>query len=261
MFGLAGDAKNFVFSKGSYLGRTLVVFFPMVVAVAALAATAKNLGWPYAAYIPMLPYLLVYGCYVLSWHRTSLISDGEPHIVTPFRLAKSDLVFLGFFITMCLLLTTSIFLIDLAATYAAQELKITMDDPRRHWVALSTFAACLLPLYLFVRASFVLPAQSVGHTLKFREVMTASRGMVWRLIGAIFTFMILLALIMMIYSSVALEIVGVAVSESRGLSMVQEIVISLMISAPIQILILVTMALMTTALSKAYRWGIENNPL
>lgn len=260
MFGLAGDSKNFVFSNGDYLKKTLLVFFPLVFAIAVLGAVGKEMKWSWIEPALMLPYFIVYGCYALSWHRTCLIADGEPHIVTPFRFGKGDSIFLGFFIGMCLALAGSMVGIEWLAVLFAKHQGIKADDPQARWLDLSIVLLDLIPVYLFARFSFILPAQSVGHTLKIREVLAASRGLVWRLIGADFIFIILLGLIMTVYSAVALEVVRVAIADAENMSMTQAISIGLLVTVPIQIMILVTMALMTTALSKAYRWGVENNP-
>lgn len=256
VFDLSGDATHFVFGNWPLLKQSLKITFPLLLGLQIINQAGVGAGFAWMQFVTLLPMLFVYACYALTWHRNCLVAVDPSHVVNPFHMTKADYKFTGFFIALTGGLT--LFLVGIGFTL--QNVLPQFSQTAVLAGNIACLIGILLAMYVMLRLSFILPAQSVGVTLSLKEIIAASRGMTWPLIGANFIYAILFITGISVYS----VIIGMLVSISAGdqdLKGLQFGFIALVSLIPVMLATLVLVALYTTALSKAYRWGMENNPV
>lgn len=257
VFSLSGDAKDFVFGNGPLIKQSLKITLPLVLLIGVLNQVAKMHGQIWAIYALQVPLLYLFACYALTWHRNALVAVDETNVVNPFKTGVKEWKFVGLFVA----LTGGLSLYMSGIMYVTQ---IVLPPYGDHVALAGNIAALFLifgGMYGMMRLSFLLPAQSVGVTLKFKEIIAASRGVVWPVIGTVFIYALLFLISMSAYLAILRVVIGIVGSGEVVGGEITAIIMALIASLPIQSAVLVLVALYTTALSKAYRWGMENNSL
>ena len=250
---LSGEAKNFVFSNFGVLKHHLKIVFPMILLVEILNQVGYIADIKFMPLVTLFPALVLYACFALSWHRSSLRGADDAHMVNPLRLDREDFKFINIFLALAIVPTLVIFLIGFLYGLSA--------GVGGRAVAYAGILFVLIAGFFLVRAmlqfSFKLPARSVGVALTFRQARQVSKDMLWPLIGAGMIFGLLFLIVLVAYSGVIGAIVyfvsGDVEPEGMKLGFVQFV-----LSVPVYMAAFVLMALNITALSRAYQWGMQN---
>lgn len=256
VFKLSGEAKDFVFGNWPLLKDSLKIVFPLVLLINGLNLVGLETAHGWISYILILPSLYVYACYALTWHRNCLVGIDKANVVNPLYVHKSDWKFIGVFTLVTGLFSIYIFGVTYGLEFFVN--KYGMDSYK--YFGVGAIAAILIGMYTMIRISFLLPAQSVSVTLGFADIVRASRGMVWSIIGTIFIYVLLLFICAQIYTGILRIFVEVAAHGSE-MSDIQGMIASFAGMIPIQLGVMLLVALYTVAISRAYKWGMENNSL
>lgn len=251
---LAKQSGSFVFENMDVLFRHLRYIFPLLAVLGFIESLAVEQEMKWVPVALVVPNFIFLSLFVLSWHRASLRGTGEDHSINPFNASQYDLKFIGIMLLLGLIPVAAGFFSGLAVGFLTKIIGIS------HETGIFLFLLLGIPLILFllitlVRMYFVLPARSVGVKIGFGEARKISKGAVWPVIGANIVFSL--------GTAVAVLLCGVVFGVAIGLLTGQgpeNWVAKYVVSLPGIFLGLVYIALNVTALSRAYRWGAENNP-
>lgn len=257
-FALSKYATLFVFSNKALLAHHMRIILPLALLcdlagrfLLSEGSLDKNeaLG---ATMLLSAVTLFLYACFVLGWHRASLQGPDPAHERNPFNLDRADWGFVGLFMGVTLSLGLVMNFLNAALEHALE----TTGVPVQIAASVGALIGMAAILYLFLRASFLFPARSVGVRLAWSDTKKAARGLYWPLIGANIIF----ALIFSVAFAVYLFVVGfIASVATEGIEGSANILMQFALSIPITIAGLVVLALCVSALSHAYQWGIQNN--
>lgn len=251
---LVGDSKNFVFSNLHILKDHAKIIFPMVLLLqlANNIAQATELKW--VPLLTIIPILFLYGCFALSWHRTSLMGASSSHAINPLEWNKKDngfmLLFFGLALVpmLCGVVIGAVF----GGAYASGNTIV---------IGLAVIAVIAASIYAFlqiIRFSFKLPAKSVDVTLSMDDAKRASKGQIGKMIGAGVIIGLVYGATILLYGLVVALTVGMVVSGEEPTPMMTGIM-TFLFGVPVTAAGFVLVALNVTVLSKAYQWGIQNN--
>jgi hypothetical protein len=193
-------AYRSVFGRFGHLMRAALVPFLLSVVILALSRAAGEsfLLNQVLGLLTLAPYTI----FAVAWHRAVLL-DAPPPLIPVWE--KRHWRFLGYL------------LIITAASYAAQYvyepvLTSVLSTPEAAGTApldtptaLMVIVSLLLVMYLFLRISFVFPAVAVDEHYGLSLAWRHSKGQGLRLLGAMFTTMILAYLGMMIFLQILLR--------------------------------------------------------
>lgn len=254
-FALSKEATHFVFSNVPLFFHHIKVLAPLMVLSGVIKQAGRIAHAEWVAYVMAVVTLVLYACFALAWHRSSLQEPDKAHERNPANLRAGDWGFVAIFVTV-----TGLFGIGMQGL---NHLAYKMDG-YEDAIALTGLLAILLVMgifiYVFIRASFLFPARSVGVRLGLADVRRASKGMAWPVLGANIIFTLLFLVAFSVYSFVA-GFIGTVAAGNAKLEQTQAITISTILSVPIIIAVFFFVALCVSALSKAYQWGIQNNDI
>ncbi len=256
VFTLSGEAKNFVFSNIPLFFNHIKIIFPLLLVVSIIKQAGLMMHANYIAYIMAAATLFVFACFALAWHRSSLNGPDRAHEVNPVTLKGDDWKFIGIFIGISGLFGVGIEFFNHLANGVLP----------KYGQGIAVVGGCgiiiimLVLTFLFIRASFLFPARSVGVKLSWADAKRASKGLIWPLIGSNLIFMMIFVVALVVY----IFIVGFILTVARGGTApdgMQGFVVDFLLSIPILMSSLLLGALWITSLSRAYQWGIQNNPV
>ena len=250
---LSGESKNFVFSNLDVLKSHLKIVFPMILLVEIVNQVGYIAEMKIIPFITFLPALVLYACFALSWHRSSLRGADESHAINPLRLNREDFKFISVFLVLTITPAVAALLIGFLFGVMSQGGAV---------MAVLGIVAVLVASFFLIRGmlqfSFLLPARSVGVRISFNEAKQVSKGLLMPLIGAGMIFGLLFTIVLVVYSGVVGMIV-MAVSGDAELQGLGLGFIGFILSVPVYMAAFVMTALNITALSRAYQWGMQNN--
>lgn len=257
-FALSKYATLFVFSNKPLLIHHLRIVLPLMLLCdlaerfvrmddSDTSATKTILTFGFSAVT-----LFLYACFVLGWHRASLRGPDPANERNPFNIDKADWKFIGLFVGVTVAFGAAMGVLNGGLSYVLE----TMGPRVQFAASIGVLLAMAFFLYLFLRASFLFPAQSVGVRLTWSDTKRAARGLYWPLIGANVIFGLIFTVAFVIY----LLIAGfVASAAAAGLEGVAGVLMHFTLSIPVTSAGMLIVACCVSALSHAYQWGIQNN--
>lgn len=254
VFALSKDAARFVFGNVPLFFNHIKVVFPLQIFCAVLKQAGLLADAKWVAYVMAAVTLLLYGCFALAWHRSSLVGPDKAHEENPLTLKGDDWNFIALF--FCISATFGLSMDGL--NYLAQVELPKYGEGIATAGGIVILVIMAFALRMFIRASFLFPARSVGVKLSWKDAKTASKGLVWPLIGANVIFALLFVVAFSVYTFVAGFIATVAAGGAT-LGRMEAIGTGLILSIPIMLGAYFLVALCIAALSRAYQWGIQNN--
>jgi hypothetical protein len=254
VFALSKQATDFVFSNVPLFFNHIKVVFPLlifcaVLKQAGLLAEAKWVGYAVAAVT-----LFLYGCFALAWHRSSLIGPDNAHEENPLTLKGDDWNFIALFMGISGTFGLSMDGLGYLATVVLPK----YGDGIAMLGGIVVLGVMGFVMLMFIRASFLFPARSVGVKLTWKDARKASKGLIWPLIGTNIIFGLLFVVAFSVYAFVASFIAQIAAG-GASLGRIEAIGTGLVLSIPILLAAFFLVALCITALSRAYQWGVQNN--
>jgi len=256
VFGLSGEAKNFVFANIPLFFNHIKVLFPLLLIVTIVKQAGKMENSTPVAWSMAAVTLFIFACFALAWHRSSLTGPDKAHEVNPVTLKKDDWKFMGLF-----MLVTGAFGVFVKGVMYVSE--IVMPGYGEGMAFLGDIVSIIVlgvGMVVFLKVSFLLPAQSVGVPLPLSDARRASKGMIWPLIATNFIYGLLFIVTVTVYMTVA-GMVATVGSEGTQMGTIEAVAVGFVLSIPIQLAALLLVALCITALSRAYQWGIQNNDI
>ena len=254
VFALSKQATDFVFANVPLFLNHIKIVFPLILFCAFLKQAGLIAQEKWVAYSLTPVTLFLYACFALAWHRSSLSGPDKAHERNPLNLGRDDWGFITLFIGV-----SGAFGLSLGGLgYVVETILPQYGDGILVAGSLAALALIYVCMFLFIRASFLFPARSVGVRLSWKEAGRASKGMIWPLIGANIIFGLLFTVAFSVYTFVAGFIAAFAAG-GQGFGRIEAIGIGLVLSAPILLGVLFVLALSVTTLSRAYQWGIQNN--
>jgi len=266
---LVSDAKEFVFSNIDLLKNHLKIIFPLVLLVELVNSvikamyvvpatpTSAQVVPPVVIVVSLVSVLLItylYACFALSWHRSSLIGPNPDHAVNPLSWDPANKGFLMVFFGMVLLP----FLVSLLVGMGIGIITVSKSPLL---IGIAILAAIVFSVYFLIfliRISFMLPARSVNVQLTMADAKRASRGLVWKILGAGFVVALGFAVVLFLYTMIAGLTLGMVAKDANPSSLMTGLV-TFLIGVPIQAVSFVVAAFNVTILSRAYQWGMQNN--
>lgn len=256
VFGLSGEAKNFVFSNIPLFFNHIKIIFPLLLVVNIIKQAGQMEHAQWVAWSMSAVTLFIFACFALAWHRSSLTGPDKAHEVNPVTLKNDDWKFIGIFVVV-----SAIFGITMEAlNHIAND---ALPDYGRGIALVGGIGLLILMgvlILFFIRASFLFPARSVGVKLSWADAKRASKGLLWPLIGSNIIFVLIFSVAFSVY----VFIVGFIVTVARGgaaPSGMEGFAVDFLLSIPVLLATLLLGALWITSLSRAYQWGIQNNPV
>jgi hypothetical protein len=256
---LSRGAKEFVHDNQAYL----IDFARPLVAFMLIAEAMQRIG-PSVSKGFELPAVLITSyfsaCFVLAWHRTSLLGARREYKVNPFRLKTGEGWFIITFFLLALV-TVAFVVIGLVPGIALAAMT--------HSVGLSvlvSFAAVIAAIVFAMRFMFMLPARSVNASLSWGEAWHISQGLIWRLFAATFRanfLLILLVIAIAIVAGIAVFSLHFYVMDEQNrftLTLPGSIVMFLILGIPVVLINFVALARGVTVLSRLYQWSVQNRP-
>jgi hypothetical protein len=249
---LAKQSASFVFGNMDMLLRHLRYLFPLLALLSFAEAfcAQQEIKWvPFALLIPNFVFLSLF---VLSWHRASLRGTDEDHSINPFDVSQYDFRFIGVMLVLALIPVAAGFVFGLSVGISSKVVHLSEQTGKALFLLVGVPVILFLAIAL-VKMYFVLPARSVGVKLGFGEARKISKGMVWPVIGANILFSLGTALAVVLCGGVlGFVLYAVTGQEANWISKYIVSLVGLFLG-------LVYIAVNVTALSRAYRWGAENN--
>lgn len=257
VFTLAGESKNFVFSNLGVLKEHATILFPIVLVLELINSIGVGFHMQWMPLVTIIPSLVVYACFALSWHRVALVGvDVRP--VNPFHLGKADWGFVGIFFALMFLP----FLIMFVGGFVLGFLAGLGGNPGKVIFGLAIIPLCIWIIIITLRFSFFLPARSVGVKLSYAEAKRSSKGLLWPFFGSSLLFGLMYLIPLLIYGIIVAAILGTAALEGNANTMTPSMaLVQFIITVPVLAANFILAALNITALSRAYQWGIKNNPI
>lgn len=253
---LSREALDFMRGNVRTFAAHLKFALPLILLLAVVQKAMEFYGYGHLSVFLMAPSFFIYGCFVLSWHRVSLNGPDSAKPVNPFTITGGDFKFI---LTFAGLAGTLSFVLG-GMPYLAEKL-IPAEAENLVLIAnIVMLAVTVAAMYWFLRLSFLLPAQAQGVTLALDDVLRASRGMAWELFGVNFMAGLLFIVVLSVYLLVSGMIATVSGGDAEMDKMSVE-AISFVLSVPVHAAIFFVIAFGITALSRAYQWGMQNNPV
>lgn len=255
-FTLSKDAKDFVFSNLDVLRAHLKIVFPAMLLITVINQIGTATGHKWVEFVTLAPYLALYAAFALSWHRSSLMGPDKDHAVHPARVGREEWMFIGLFMVLTLIPGLIAASIGFIAGYASHALG------KAAAIALIIFLITIaMALMIFVlRVYFILPARSVGVKLSVREALKASRGLAWPVFGASIILFIIFMLAVIIYQGTLMVVVG-SIAGDVEIDKTNAGILQFFLSIPVLMATFLLTAGNVTVISRAYKWGMENNPV
>lgn len=253
VFALSKESTLFAFSNVKIFFNHIKVVFPLILLCGIVKQAGKLQGLDWMPYVIMVCTLFLYSCFALAWHRTCLQGPDKAHERNPVNISGDDWKFIGLFFGVSFLFG--------AYMEGLNQIVNLLPEDQKGISALGGVAVLIamgFAMLMFLRASFLFPARSVGVKLTWKEAKRASKGLVWPLIGTNIIF----GMIFVVAFSVYAFIVGFIVTVARGgvkPNRMEGFLTDLLLSIPILMAAFFLVALCITALSRAYQWGIQNN--
>ncbi len=255
-FSLSARSARVVLKEKALFWGSLKFVLPAIIliGIAQQSAMAAGFGWAEFAAAPFT--MFFYGCFALTWHRHSLIGLDADNLVNPLRVGKTEIRFILLFAAI----TLGFSLVLAGIIYPLQSIvpKYFPDYDVAYGIA--ALILIVVAMIIYIRVSFLLPANSVGVRLSYKDLMRASRGMVAPIIGANLILIMVFAVVVIVY----MFAVGTAITLATGnveLDKVATIIISTITAIPVHIAAFALVASYIFVLSKAYQWGVQNNPV
>lgn len=255
-FTLSKEAKDFVFSNLDVLRAHLKIVFPAMLLITVINQIGATTGHKWVEFVTLIPYLALYAAFALSWHRSSLMGPDKDHAVHPARIQKEEWIFIGLFMLLTLIPGLIAGSIGFAAGFFSHLLGKSAAA-----VLIVLLIAVAMALMIFVlRVYFILPARSVGVKLSIREALKASRGLAWPVLGASIILFIIFMLAVVIYQGTLMVVVG-SIAGDVEIDKTNAGILQFFLSIPVLMATFLLTAGNVTVISRAYKWGMENNPV
>lgn len=259
VFGLSAETKDFVFSNLDVLRTHLKIIFPMTLLLLVVEQIGMLTGHEWVRHATIIPKLALYAAFALAWHRTSLMGPSEGHSVHPLHITKDEWKFIAIFLAITLIPAV----IMGGMSGAALMVSHTQSKGIAIAVLLGMIVAMIVGSVFLLRLYFILPARSVGVHLTVRDAMKVSKGATWPALGATIIYFMIFLLAATIYSSTVMAVIGMGTEggDGRNVSDFGVGFIQFLLSIPVLAAMFLLTAMNVTTVSKAYRWGMENNSL
>ncbi len=257
VFALSKQASEFVFPNMKLFFQHAKIVLPLLLAIDLGGRFLPLLGETIAiagAYGLMVVMIFLYACFALGWHRSSLNGADPSNERNPFNLSGDDWKFIGLFMAVTLVFGLAME----ALTYFLEHIIQPMGPSVQIAGSIGVMIVMGYFLYLFIRASFLFPAKSVGYALSWKDTKTASKGMYWPIIGSSIIFWLIFIVAFVVYLFVAGFITTIGAQDAE-IGRTQGILMEFVLGMPVAIAALIVVALSISALSRAYQWGIQNN--
>lgn len=253
VFNLVGEAKDFVFSNLDVLKSHLIVIFPFVLLFELINNFGEAFGATWVALLTFIPILYLYGCFALSWHRSSLMGASPDHAVNPLELRPENKGFILLFFGVAGLPFLFGILMGAGVGLASVGGEIALGIALIIAIPVSIWGIIQL-----IRISFLLPARSVDVKLSLADARRASRGLIGKIFlsGVVVTFAF--SLVIMLYALIVGLVVGIITTGSEPSPLTTGLTMFIL-GIPMIVAGFVYTAINVTILSRAYQWGIQNN--
>lgn len=251
---LTKQSAAFVFGNMGVLLRHMRYVFPLLALLSFIEALAAQQEMKWVPIALLIPNFIFLSLFVLSWHRASLQGTDHDHSINPFVGSQYDFKFIGIMFLLSMIPVAAGFVCGLSVGILSKVIGVS-DQTGKMILLLLGVPVVLYLLIVMVKMYFVLPARSVGVKLSFGEARKISKGAVWPVIGSNILFSIGTAAAVLLCGAV-FGVIIYAITRQEP-DWVAQYVLSLAGT----FLGLVYIALNVTALSRAYRWGAENNPV
>jgi len=256
VLGLAGESRRFVFSNLDVLRAHLKVILPAMVLFEAIKIYGVVTEQVWLQLLAVTPSTFLYAFFALSWHRSSLRGASVDHAIDFSATTKEEWGFIGLFFAIAFV-PMFIFgfgglIIGVIGHYAGSSVLTAL-------VVIGIILGIIFMFYM-MRVSFMLPARSVGVKLKIREAVKISKGALWPFMGAGMIFGLCFTIAFLVYTAVTLGTIYMVTGTVHFEGM-NKAIMELLFSIPIIIGTFLMISMNITALSKAYQWGAQNNPV
>lgn len=250
---LSADSARYVYAQRGFFYNAMKLYLPVSVILFLMKIYFHEQQMFYAELALIVPVVLLYALYALAWHRHCLMDEdtGSELSLVPKR---KDFEFLMLFLIVIAFFTMATKSVGLMLEQALL-FKGTMAG-MMFAIGSPLFMFCAF--YMFLKVSFALPAQSVGVSLSWKEILSSSKGMVWPLFGANLIFAMIVFILVLTYLMMLGLIAGMTIGQEK-MEPLSFFFISALSYTPLSAFILFMTAMSVTSLSRAYRWGIENN--
>ena len=255
-FSLSVEAARDVFADKRMLIESMKILFPLVVILNIAMQSAVAVDYAWAAYI-LIPFnLFIYGCFALSWHRYALRGFAVENTVNPLRIRKGDGAFMFSFAAIMGGYSLVLFGMQNLMAFVVPNYAPEYETPI--YAAMAVLILATMPI--FIRILFLLPAKSIGMKTDFKDASRAARGMVWPVIGANLIFCLIFFVFIVVYMFSIGAALNIAIGTAE-ISVAAAVTVSVLGALPLQVAVFILFALYTVTISKAYQWGVQNNPV
>ncbi|HTK83459.1 MAG TPA: hypothetical protein VL625_00100 [Patescibacteria group bacterium] len=197
-------------------------------------------------------------CFVMAWHRASLLGPKREHRVNPFGLKQGEGRFFGVFLGISLLGV-------LAGILAGGLIVVVQIKTSSLFASLiSGLVAIIVGYTLTLRCAFLLPARSVGADMSWGEAQRTSKGLMWNWVAAVFIADFwLMCLVLSITAAIyaLLFATGLAhLADDHALVVTGPgcLLLYLFGTIPCALISFVMIARGITILSWLYQWSVQN---
>ena len=258
---LSAQSYDFVMGNIGLLMKYLLFVLPPLMAIQGyIRLEPENITYPQAIGLRLL-IMIIFACFALSWHRASLMGpDHKMARRSPFRIRSRDWKFFAAFMLIAL--------VSAVLFYAIQYVVVTKLSmfPKIYRIA-GSFAALAAMMFVFyetLKTSYFLPALSMGVRLEIADVRRSSKRTIYPLMASVMLFFVIYSAVIGVYTYIALAVLSSVSGHAVNLKPVPGMsisanVTSLFLILPLYFAAFLSYAMCITALSKAYRYGIENN--
>ena len=251
---LTKQSAGFVFDNKNVFLHHVRYLFPLMALLSFGETFAAQQEMKWVPFALLIPNFILLSLLALSWHRVSLRGTNEDHSINPFNVSQYDFKFIGIMLGLGFIPVAAGLVSGVAVGISTKVLDISEKTGDVLFLLVGVPIILFLAITL-VKMYFVLPARSVGVKIGFDEARKISKGMVWPVIGASILFSIGMLLSAMLCGGVLGFVLYAVMGEQAD--WFSEYILSLVGL----FLGFVYIALNVTSLSRAYRWGAENNPV
>lgn len=259
-FRLSADSYSYVLANRHFLGKTVLYNLPLMLAVAVFSQLAMMNGIPYVGIAATILMAVIISSFILSWHRVNLAGEGEARATNIFMNRGPEWVFIAVFVGLSLALKIYGVGVDVAARLYVDSQGGQISPMAGKIIFAIMFVAYLLGAYAFIRLLFIMPALSVGVKMTLLQAWKVAKGMIWPIFWSGVIFVIMLSIFFAAYTLIFTSVIEYAIGADTVLNTWQAVLTNIIFSAPLHAAVLVVFSLITTAVSKAYRWNMENIP-
>lgn len=253
---LSGDSFKFVFANMRTFRAHLKFVLPFILTFILINQACNTYDIANLQAFIIIPWLFALSFFTLSWHQVSLIGPDISRAVTPFTLRADDWRFTGLYVIM----TGALTLVVKSIQYVSTAILPPYGEDIVFAGDIASFVILSIAIYFYIRSSFLLPAKSQGVTLSLKDAMRASKGLFWPIFATVIIILLILLVTIIFYFLINYMVIGVSTGE-RAIEPMRATIVSFILSVPLVIAIFLCMAVYTTALSLAYQWGMQNNPV